>query len=171
MVFGKVKGTSMQAQPFLTFIEGNIAFLKLYLMPYGQFEKLICYITGCLPFLLPEKIEKSIFLALTLQINLSRQRRTTQHIILSSIQFSRSPLWSTWTFSVSPIPHLKTMLNQWAMSLSFSHRLYTRRDRCSMHLRTHSITIASNSYCITSTEESRFNRPTASKTSSKSSCQ
>jgi hypothetical protein len=51
----------MLPQPFLTFIEGKIAFLKLYLMPYGQFEKLICYITGCLPFLLPEKIEKSIF--------------------------------------------------------------------------------------------------------------
>ena len=60
MAFGKIKGTDMQVHPFLTFIEGKVTFLKLYLMPFGQFEKFICHITGCLPFLLPEKIMKSI---------------------------------------------------------------------------------------------------------------
>jgi hypothetical protein len=60
MIFGRIKGTDMLAQPFLTYIEGKVAFLKLYLMPFGQFEKFICHITGCLPFLLPGKIMKSI---------------------------------------------------------------------------------------------------------------
>lgn len=55
MIFGKIKGSRQAPQPFLTFMEGKVAFLKLYLMPFGQFERLICHLTGCLPFLLPDK--------------------------------------------------------------------------------------------------------------------
>ncbi len=58
LMFGKMQ-EERESQPFLAFNEGQVAFLKVYLMPYIQFEKLICYLTGSLPFLLPEKIQKS----------------------------------------------------------------------------------------------------------------
>ena len=34
----------------MVYREGSVAFLKLYLMPYKQFENLVCCTTGCLPF-------------------------------------------------------------------------------------------------------------------------
>ncbi len=60
LVFGKSNNSSQMgltedvAQPFLVHREGSVAFLKLYLMPYKQFENLICCTTGCLPFQFPD---------------------------------------------------------------------------------------------------------------------
>ncbi len=55
LMFGRMS-EDQDSQPFLGYSEGQVAFLKVYLMPYIQFEKLICYLTGSLPFLLPDTI-------------------------------------------------------------------------------------------------------------------
>lgn len=55
LMFGRVNEEE-ESQPFLGYSEGQVAFLKVYLMPCLQFEKLICYLTCSLPFLLPAKI-------------------------------------------------------------------------------------------------------------------
>ncbi|TNV73283.1 hypothetical protein FGO68_gene1014 [Halteria grandinella] len=47
-----------QVQPFLVYKENSVAFIKLYLMPFSQFEALVCLSTDCQAFLLPESINK-----------------------------------------------------------------------------------------------------------------
>ena len=62
--FGTNKEGSQDVKPFLLSSKGEVAFLKVYLLPFAQFEKLICYHTGCLPFLLPDKLAKGQVISL-----------------------------------------------------------------------------------------------------------
>jgi hypothetical protein len=34
LLFGRIKGTSVEPEPFITYREGSVSFLKLYLMPF-----------------------------------------------------------------------------------------------------------------------------------------
>jgi hypothetical protein len=48
--FGTQNEKDYNSKPFLLYSPDSVAFLKVYLMPFGQFEKLIMHKTNCVVF-------------------------------------------------------------------------------------------------------------------------
>lgn len=58
LMFGRGVHEKEKVLPFLAYRESSVAFIKLYLVSFTQFERLVCSTTGCMPFLLPDEINK-----------------------------------------------------------------------------------------------------------------